>query len=89
MTAAKTAKTANQRLAELVKGAELTQSAALALFNRGLGIRGIKESTWKGYFCSPQSSRYRQFRPEFLSRAERVFGPLLKARKADEPGICE
>lgn len=83
------AKTANQRLAELVKGAALTQPAALALFNRGLGIRGIKESTWKGYFCSPESSRYRRLRPEYLSRATRVFGPLQRDQKAEEIGICE
>lgn len=69
-------KTTNERLAELVKGAGLSQPAALTLFNRAFGIRGIKESTWKGYFCKPDSTRYRGFDPNLLEHAEKVFGPL-------------
>lgn len=70
--------TNNKRLAVLVKGAELSQPAALRVFNRGIGIRKIKESTWKGYFCDPESARFRTFNAELMQHAEKVFGPLQK-----------
>lgn len=71
--------TNNRRLRELVSGSGLSQPAALTLFNRGFGIRGIKESTWKGYFCEPSGSRFRTFNDELLGHAEKVFGPLQKS----------
>jgi hypothetical protein len=77
-------KTNNQRLAELVKGAGLSQPAALTLFNRGFGIRGIKESTWKGYFCDPDTSRFRGFNDELMAHAEKVFGPLQHDAKPEK-----
>jgi hypothetical protein len=70
--------TANERLRHLVEGAGLTQPAALTLFNRGFGVRGIKESTWKGYFCAPDTTRFREFNKDLLGHAEKVFGPLQK-----------
>lgn len=66
----------NERLKALVTGAGLTQAAALALFNRGIKVRPLALSTWKGYFCKPGTSRYRGFAPELLAHAEKVFGPL-------------
>ena len=68
----------NERLRSLVAGAGLTQSAALALFNRAIKVRPLSESTWKGYFCTPGTARYRGFAPELLAHAEKVFGPLQK-----------
>jgi predicted DNA-binding transcriptional regulator len=68
----------NERLRELVAGSRLTQPAALALFNRGFGIRGIKESTWKGYFCDPSTTRFRGLSDELVAHAEKVFAPLQK-----------
>lgn len=68
----------NERLRELVAGSGLTQPAALAIFNRGFGIRGIKESTWKGYFCDPLTTRFRRFNDELMAHAEKVFAPLQK-----------
>ena len=62
----------------LVAGAGLTQPAALALFNRAIEVRPLSESTWKGYFCSPGTTRFRGFAPELLAHAEKVFGPLQK-----------
>jgi hypothetical protein len=73
------AKTNNERLRELVEGSGLKQPAALTLFNRGFGIRGIKESTWKGYFCDPSTTRYRGFNDELMAHAEKVFEPLQKS----------
>lgn len=71
-------KTNNERLRELVEGAGLSQPAALTLFNRGFGIRGIKDSTWKGYFCDPETTRYRGFNDDLMEHAEKVFRPLQK-----------
>ncbi len=71
-------KTNNDRLRELVKGTGLTQAAALALFNHGIKLRRLSESTWKGYFCDPNARRYRGFSAELLAHAEKVFGPIQK-----------
>lgn len=68
----------NERLRELVNGAGLTQPAALALFNRKLGVRPLSESAWKSYFCTPETTRHRRFTDELLSIAEKVFGPMQK-----------
>jgi hypothetical protein len=72
-------KSNNERLRELVMGAGLSQPVALTIFNRGLGVRGLAESTWKGYFCNPESTRFRRFDDALLSHAEKVFTPLQKA----------
>ena len=61
--------TNNERLRQLVEGAGLSQPAALALFNRGFGIMGIKDSTWKGYFCDPTTTRFRNFNDELMAHA--------------------
>mgnify|MGYP001604923885 CR=1 FL=1 len=68
----------NERLRELVNGAGLTQSAALTLFNRKLGLRPLSESAWKSYFCEPETKRHRRFTDALLGVAEKVFGPLQK-----------
>ena len=70
--------TKNERLKDLVAGAKLTQPVALTYFNRGFGIRGLAESTWKSYFCSPETTRWREFSTEYLVHAEKIFGPLQK-----------
>ena len=71
--------TNNDRLRALVEGSALSQAAALTLFNRGFGIRGIKESSWKAYFCASDTTRFRGFSDELLAHAEKVFGPLQKS----------
>lgn len=70
--------TNNVRLRKLVEGAGLSQPAALSIFNRGFGIMGIKDSTWKGYFCDPSTTRFRNFNDELMVHAEKVFKPLQK-----------
>jgi len=64
---------ANERLRELVEASGLTQAQALAKFNEAMGLRPIALSTWKGYFVTPQSSRWRTFSAAFLAHAARVF----------------
>lgn len=71
-------KSNNERLRELVAGAGLVQPVALTIFNRGLGVRGLKESTWKGYFCDPATTRFRNFNDDLIAHAEKAFGPLQK-----------
>jgi hypothetical protein len=71
-----TTQTNNQRLRELVEHAGLTQSAALALFNRELGPRGLSENSWRAFFCSPGTQRFREFKDSFLIHAEKVLAPL-------------
>lgn len=70
--------TNNERLRALVKNTGLSQPVALTLFNRGFGIRGLRDSTWKGYFCDPSTTRYRGFSDELMVHAAKVFGPLQK-----------
>lgn len=69
-------KTNNQRLRELVEGAGLIHPVALTIFNRGLGVRGLKESTWKGYFCDHSTTRFRNFNDDLMEHAEKVLGPM-------------
>lgn len=71
-------KSNNERLRELVKKAGLSQPVALTLFNRGLGARGLKESTWKGYFCDPSTTRFRAFNDDLMAHAEKAFAQLQK-----------
>lgn len=73
-----TENTNNERLRELVTGAGLTQTAALALFNRGIKVRPLSESAWKSYFCAPGTARHRRFTDELLAHAEKVFNSPKK-----------
>lgn len=66
----------NERLRDLVKGAGLTQVAALTIFNKQIKVRPLAESSWKGYFCDPNTRRYRKFPEGHLEHAEKVLGPL-------------
>jgi len=69
-------KTNNQRLRELVGGAGISQAFALTLFNRGLGPAAYSESAWKGFFSSPDTTRFRPLKDDLLAHAEKVFGKL-------------
>lgn len=79
MDTEKTSSKNNERLRSLVQGAGLSQPAALLLFNRGVKVRPLKESSWKAYFCKPGTARYRSFSDELLEHAEKVFGKLQRA----------
>ena len=58
--------------------AGLAQQDALAAFNRGIKVRPIALSTWKGYFCAPGTKRFRAFSLDLLAHAENVFGNLVR-----------
>ena len=70
--------TNNERLRALVAGAGLTQKEALALFNAPLGPAGYSLDYWKGFFCDPESARFKHLRDDLLLHAEKVFGKLQR-----------
>lgn len=65
----------NDRLRALIEATALTQAEALARFNRGMGLRPIAMSTWKGYFVKPESTRWRRFDARLLPYAQKIFKP--------------
>lgn len=71
-------KSNNERLRELVEGAGLTQAVALTLFNRGLGPAAYSESTWKAFFSSPDTTRFRPLSDALLLHAQEIFGGMQK-----------
>lgn len=73
----------NERLRDLVNGANLTQTKALMLFNEGLGVAAYSTSSWKAFFTRPDSARFRPFKKELLVRAENVFRMM---QAGDPPG---
>jgi hypothetical protein len=70
--------TNNERLRELVANAGLTQPVALTIFNRGLGPAAYSESSWKAFFSSPDTTRFRALNDDLLAHAEKVFSKLQK-----------
>jgi hypothetical protein len=70
--------TNNQRLRDLVANAGLTQLEAHALFNAGLDGFGYSFQYWKGFFSDPSTKRYKPFKDDQLTRAEKIFGKLAK-----------
>lgn len=63
----------NERLKELVAASGLTQAEALERFNVGLGPAGYSLNSWKAFFSSPTTSRFRNFQAALLEHAEKVF----------------
>lgn len=66
-----TAQDPNVVLRALIEAAGLTQPAALKRFNEGL-FRPYSLSTWKAYFCAPDSVRFRRVPEDVLERAQSV-----------------
>jgi hypothetical protein len=71
-------RTNNERLRELVEEAGLAQAVALTIFNRGLGPAGYSESSWKAFFCRPETTRFRPLSDDLLAHAEKVFAKIKK-----------
>jgi hypothetical protein len=72
------AKSNNERLRELVEASGLTQAVALTVFNRGLGPAAYSESSWKAFFASPDTTRFRPLKDDLLAHAEREFAKLQR-----------
>lgn len=70
--------TNNERLRELVQEAGVTQAVALTIFNRGLGPAAYSESSWKAFFSSSETTRFRPFSDDLLAHAEKVFAKVKK-----------
>lgn len=71
-------KSTNERLRELVEGTGLSRAVALTLFNRGLGPAAYSESSWKAFFASPDTTRFRPLKQDLLEHAEKVFAKIEK-----------
>ena len=68
----------NERLRELVEESGLTQAAALAIFNIGLGTAAYSFTTWKAYLANPKSSKFRPMKDALLAHAETNFKRHMK-----------
>ena len=71
--------TNNQKLRALIEGANLTQAAAMTIFNRGQA-RPVTESGFKAWLADPSAVRYRPLSDELLQHADKVLNKLQKTR---------
>lgn len=62
----------NEQLRALVAAAGLTQVEALQRFNQGLGPRAYSLVTWKAFFSSADSKKFRPFKPVLLDHAKKA-----------------
>ncbi|ART61477.1 hypothetical protein CBP36_21150 (plasmid) [Acidovorax carolinensis] len=72
-------KTNNDRLRELVEESGLSQAAALAIFNMGLGPAAYSINTFKAFLVRSDSPKYRALKDELLAHAEKNFKQHLKS----------
>jgi hypothetical protein len=73
-------KTTNEQLRALIEASGLTQAAALARFNRGLGPAAYSESAWKSFLVDPATTRFRPLKPALLEHAKLVLARKSKIR---------
>lgn len=73
------AKTNNDRLRELVEASGLSQPAALAVFNLGLGPAAYSINTFKAFLVRADSPKFRPLKDELLAHAEKNFKQHIKA----------
>lgn len=66
-------KSNNDRLRDLVDVSGLTQSAALAIFNLGLGPAAYSINTFKAFLARSDSLKFRPLKDELLAHAMRNF----------------
>lgn len=72
-------KTNNERLRELVDASGLSQPAALAVFNLGLGPAAYSIHTFKAFLTHPDSPKFRKLKDDLLAHAEKNFKKNLKS----------
>jgi len=73
-------KTTNEQLRALIEASGLTQAAALARFNRGLGPAAYSESAWKSFLVDPSTTRFRPLKPALLEHAKLALAKKSKTR---------
>jgi hypothetical protein len=73
-------KTTNEQLRALIEASGLTQTAALARFNRGLGPAAYSESAWKSFLVDPATTRFRPLKPALLEHAMQALAKKRKTR---------
>ena len=73
-------KTTNEQLRALIEASGLTQTAALARFNRGLGPAAYSESAWKSFLVDPATTRFRPLKPALLEHARLALAKKGKTR---------
>ena len=73
-------KTTNEQLRALINASGLTQAAALARFNRGLGPAAYSESAWKSFLVDPATTRFRPLKPALLEHAKLALARKNKTR---------
>lgn len=72
-------KTNNERLRELVDASGLSQPAALAIFNLGMGPAGYSINTFKAFLVRSDSPKFRPLKDELLAHAEKNFKQHVKS----------
>lgn len=72
-------KTNNDRLRELVDASGLSQPAALAVFNLGLGPAAYSINTFKAFLVRQDSPKFRPLKDELLAHAEKNFKLHIKS----------
>lgn len=72
------AKSNNDRLRELVDASGLSQPAALAVFNLGLGPAAYSINTFKAFLVRADSPKFRPLKDELLAHAEKNFKQHVK-----------
>jgi len=68
----------NERLRELVESSGLSQRAALAIFNIGLGPAAYSFNTWKAFLVRADSPKFRALKDQLLAHAETNFRQHVK-----------
>lgn len=71
-------KSNNDRLRDLVEVSGLSQPAALAIFNIGLGPAAYSINTFKAFLVRPDSPKFRALKDELLAHAEKNFKQHVK-----------
>lgn len=75
-------KTNNDRLRDLVEASGLSQAAALAIFNIGLGVAAYSINTFKAFLARQGSAKFRPLRDDLLAHAEKNFSKHMGIKES-------
>lgn len=71
-------KSNNDQLRELIESYGLSQPAALAIFNIGLGPAAYSINTFKAFLVRSDSAKFRPLKDELLAHAQKNFKQHVK-----------